>query len=477
MITGFLIISFILGLVLFLNRNRTINYVLLILFVAIQWSLNLYLFFHRGQDHSGFFSADPLALLMFTVLSIITLPALYHSYFYFRKIKDEPRQRSIYFAAMIFLLTAIGAAYLANHLAVMWVFVEVTTLSATALVYHRRNIRSLEGAWKYMFVGSVSITLVFIGILFLSIALQQVGYDDLFLPAIQRNAAILNVYWLKLSFIFIFTGFTVKMGMAPMHTAGIDAKDKAPSPAGGIFSSVLLNMGFVGIFRLYVIMAQTSLHAWTNHVLLIAAVLSVFIATVYMLSVKNIKRMLAYSSIEHMGIVTLGLVAGGIGYYAAILHLIFHAFAKSSLFFQVGQIYRIYQSKSIYDTGNYFRYNLTGAVVALLAFICLAAMPPSGMFISEFLIFKAMFDAREFFVLILVMILLSVIIWAFGKNLFRLLFTPATGIREEEIEKISVMESLPQFILLGAVFYLGLNPPRVMVELINQVISIIPRLT
>jgi hydrogenase-4 component F len=104
-----------------------------------------------------------------------------------------------------------------------------------------------------------------------------------------------------------------------------------------------------------------------------------------------------------MGIVMLGIAAGGIGYYAAILHIIFHSFVKSSLFFQMGQIYRIYQSKSIYDVGNYFKYNLTGAMVVLFGFISATAMPPSGLFVSEFLIFRSLFEAHYLFVLIFVL--------------------------------------------------------------------------
>ena len=146
----------------------------------------------------------------------------------------------------------------------------------------------------------------------------------------------MNVFWLRLAFIFIFTGFTAKLGLVPMYTAGIDAKDKAPSPAGALLSSVLMNVGFVGIFRFYIVAANSPIHQWANHVIIIAALLSIFVATVYMTKVKNIKRMFAYSSIEHAGIIMLGLAAGGVGYYAAILHIVLHAFIKSSLFFQHG---------------------------------------------------------------------------------------------------------------------------------------------
>jgi hydrogenase-4 component F len=468
MIITYIVISFLIGAALFVNRNRIINYILVTLFSLLQWIFILYLYYHRGQDVTGYFNADALAILMLITSGIIIPPAFYYSYIYFKIKNDQPRERGIYFSAMVILAAAISAAYLANHIALMWVFVELTTVSAAALVYHRRNARSLEGTWKYFFVSSISITLVFIGILFLTIALQQEGFTDLTYPALKKNASTLNEFWLRLAFIFIFTGYTAKMGLVPMHTVGIDAKDKAPSPAGALFSSILMNMGFVGIFRFYEIISRTPLKEWANNILFVSAVLSVFVAAVYMMSVKNMKRMFAYSSIEHMGIATLGIAAGGIGYYAALLHLVLHALTKSSLFFQMGQVYRIYNSKSLYDMGNYLNYNLAGSMVILLAFICGTAMPPSGLFVSEFMIFRSLFESHHFIILAVILLLLTMIIWAFGKSIFRLLFTPPTGFNEAGAGKISPLETVPQLIFLGAVIYLGINPPAQLVELINE---------
>ncbi len=474
MIGIYLVGAFTLSSLLFFNRNRVLNYLFIIIFLVLQIWFTVYEYRHINTIELHYFSADALGILLLITLSIISIPAMYHSYVFLSKNKENPRHRAIYFSAMVVLLTAISAAYLANHIAVTWIFVELTTLSASALVYHRRNNRSLEGTWKYAFVGAISITLVFIGILFLSFTMQQAGTDDLSFAVLIKKAPKLNIFWLRLAFIFIFTGFTFKLGLVPMYTAGIDAKDKAPSPAGALLSSVLMNAGFVGIFRLYTVIANSPIQGWANHVILIAAILSVFVATVYMTKVKNIKRMFAYSSIEHMGIVMLGIVAGGVGYYAAILHIILHAFVKSSLFFQMGQIYRIYKSKSIYDVGNYFKYNLTGSIVMLLGFFFATAMPPSGLFISEFLVFSALFEANYLPVLILVMILLTMIIWAFGKNIFKLLFSPAVYFKEDNIERINPSESISQFILLGLVVYLGLNPPQEFVTLIQEAIKNLP---
>ncbi len=459
----------------FFNRNRKLYIPLLVLFVLVQLSFTVYEYLHLHETDFKYFTVDALGILLLGTLSIISIPAFIHSYIYLNERKDSPKSQSIYYAAISLLITSIGAAYLANHIAVMWIFAEITTLSASALIYHRRNERSLEATWKYVFICSVSITFVFIGILFLSLSLQHAGSDDLSYVNLMANASALNPFWLKLAFLFIFTGFTVKIGLVPMYTVGIDAKDKAPSAAGALFSGVLMNMGFVGIFRIYGIMAQTSMHAWANMILLIAGTLSIFVATVYMTRIKNIKRMFAYSSIEHMGLVTLALAAGGVGYYAAILHIILHAFVKSSLFFQFSQVYRVFRSKSIYDVGNYFKYNTTGALILLLGFLSSTAIPPSGLFVSEFLIFQSMFNARYFVLLGFVLLFLTIIIWGFGKNLLKLLFTPLSNFDESHVEKIKPVESLSQLILLVLAIYLGYNPPAEFVSLIKEAVINLPK--
>lgn len=471
----YLIGSFGIAILLFINRKLWWNYLLTILFMIGQWVFTVYAYTHRDISQLVYFTPDALGLLFLILLSIICVPAFYHSHIYCNSKQEDPRNRGIYFSAVVVLLTALSSAYLSNHIAITWIFVEITTLSSAALIYHRRNLRSLEGTWKYIFVCSISITLVFIGILFLSVAVQQSGGRDLFYKELLLEANGMNMFWLKLAFLFIFTGFTSKAALVPMYTAGIDAKDKAPSPAGALFSSVLMNVGFIGIFRFYEIISPTAIFQWANNILLITGFLSVFVATVYMLRVKNLKRMFAYSSVEHMGLIILGLGAGGIGRYAAILHLVLHSLAKPTLFFQMGQVYRVYKSKSIYDLGNYFEYNLSGALVLLLAFFMVTAMPPSGMFVSEFLIFQSLFESGNLLLLVIILLLLTMIIWSLGKNIFKILFIKPVNFDVTTVEKINPVESLSQFILLALVVYLGLNPPVQLVDLINASIANLPK--
>lgn len=471
MIGLYLIVAFIISVLFFLNRKKIVNNLLIFFFLFVQWGYIIWECIHMHTEELYYFRTDALGILFLITLGIIVIPTFLHNYTYIYKDKDNPKVRSIYYAAMTILVAAISAAYVSSHIAVTWIFTELTTLSVAALVFHSRNSGSLEATWKYIFVCTISITLVFIGILFLSIAIQSSGTTDLSYDALLNNASKLNQFWLKLAFIFIFTGYTAKLGLVPMYTAGIDAKDKAPAPAGALLSSILVMMGFVGIFRFYVIITHTSLHHWASNILLIAALISVFISAVYMMRVKNIKRMLAYSSVEHMGIVMIGMACGGIGYYAAILHIIFHAFTKSALFLQIGQVYSIFKTKSIYYLGSYFKYNLSGTYALLIGFICISAMPPSGLFFSELMIIRSLMDSHLILILLVLLILLTVIIWAFGKNMFKLLFTPPVGFDEHISEKIRPFETYSQLVLLGIVIYLGLNPPSQFVDLIHEICS------
>ena len=470
----YLISAFVIAGLLFVNRNTIFNYLLIIIFGILQTCFTIFACYHYKISVLEYFTFDSLGLLLLMTLSVITIPALFHSYLYIKRHDESPQSRAIYFSALVILITSISAAYLANNIAVIWIFTEMTTLSASMLIYHHRNKLALEGTWKYVFICAISITFVFIGILFLSLSLQAARSNDLSFVNLMAYKDQLNPFWLRLAFLFIFTGFTAKLGLVPMYTAGIDAKDKAPAPAGALLASVLMNLGFVGIFRLYTVIALTPLFHWANLVIFIAAFLSIFVATVYMTRVMNIKRMLAYSGIEHMGIVMIGIAAGGIGYYAAILHIVLHAFVKSSIFFQYNQLYRTFQSKSIQHVGNYFKYNPAGAIVLLLGFISATAMPPSGLFVSEFLIFRALFEAKYIVLLILVLLLLTIVIYAFGKNILKILFLPVAGFDESNVPVISPWESLSQYILLFAAIWLGLNPPTVFVQLIQDAVKILP---
>ena len=459
--------SFLIGGILVLNRLKPVKIILLVLFVLLQASFTIFACRNIGAGF-GYLTADHLAVLFLAILAVLTPLSIFHSFAYLKWRQKDAREHNFYYAALVFLVAALSCAYCANHIAITWVFVEITTIAASFLIYYHRTELTLEGTWKYIFVCSISITLVFIGILFLSIAVSRAGLSDMSYQAMRDNAARLDPFWTKLAFLFIFTGFTAKAGLFPMYTAGIDAKDKSPAPAGALFSSALMNVGFCGIFRSYQVVLHTEIGAWASSLLIISALISIFIAAVYMMKVTNYKRMFAYSSIEHMGIVMLGLAMGGVGVFASLFHLVLHSCIKPAMFYQMGIAYRVFGSKTVDGVGGYFRINTTGAMVFLLGYFCVTAVPPSGLFISEFLIFKSMFQGGYLWAMVLVMALITVIIWAFGKNIFRMIFLPPVNFDIEKAEHPSPLESFSQLGLILFVFFMGIYPPETILNVIRE---------
>lgn len=474
MIFVYFILSLLIGLSLFVNRVKWVKYSLLIIFQILQFLVAIYSFEHIGESYI-FFTIDELSVLMLSVLALIGSASIWHSFAYINWRKKESREHNLYFSALVFLITAISGAYLSGHIAITWVFVEITTLSASFLIYYRRTDLTLEGTWKYIFVCSISISFVFIGILFLSIAAMSAGITDLSFSSLKLNSSRLDSFWTRMAFLFIFTGFTAKAGLFPMYTAGIDAKDKSPAPAGAIFSSALMNVGFVGIFRIYSVVYHSPVRAWADSLLAASALLSIFVAAVYMLKVNNYKRMLAYSSLEHMGIVILGMTCGTAGIFAALFHLTLHSFAKAGMFFQLGIAYRLFNSKLVEETGGYIKIYPAGAITLMIGYFCVTAVPPSGLFITEFMIFSSMYESGKIWFLSAALLLISIIIWVLGRNLFKLLFTPRSVEAAEIFQRAHPAESFSQILLFALVIYAGIAPPEILVKLLRGSVALITR--
>lgn len=461
-----------LALAMYWVRNKVANYLLYVPFVALQFFYTGYQAVHLDELEGEYFKVDALGLIFITVISILAFITPYHNYKYLENRSDEPQRRSIYNATFIYLITMMTGALSANHLALMWAFIEATTLCTGVLIYHNRSTQALEATWKYVFVCSIGIAIAFIGILLLGIASQDAKELNLSIDRLTANAAVFEPTWLKMSFLFVLTGFSVKMGIVPLFMVDIDAKDAAPSPIGAILSGGLLNVGFVAIFRFYQIFNHTSIHDWLSKVLIINGLLCLAFAAIYLLRVKNYKRMLAYSSVEHAGIALLAVAAGGWGFAAAILHLILHAFTKASLFYQIGQVKRLYRGLPVSDIQGYFRLNPWGGTVLIIGLMSLVAMPPSGLFVTEFFTFGALLKSQPLAVTLTAIVLLTFVIYALGRNFFRLLFapTPAHLLTDGSAGKVSPAESFSQLVLLGAVMVLGLYPPTVLTELIAKAV-------
>jgi len=456
-----------------LFKNRILNIGLACLFILVQIAISVVAVSHHEVIDSVYFKFDSLGILLTIVLAFLTPVTFYHSYLYLKRYTPLAGRQSIYWGALVMLIAAMTGAYFAENVALLWVCIEATTLFVTILVFHSRSKTSLEASWKYLFISSIGVAIAFMGILFLTAISVESGPKSLSLADLISNSQTMNPIWLKIAFILVLAGFSIKLSIFPLFAAAIDAKTLAPSPVNALMSSALVNVGFVGIFRFYCIIAQTEAVGWAQNVLMITGIISIFLAAIQLFKVKRFTRMYAFSTMEHMGIVCLALFAGGPGYYAAILHVVLHAFVKSGLFYQLGQSNYIFRSIWIKDSGAYFKINPMGALVVLTGFFSITAIPPSGLFVSEFLIFKALFLKNHIMVAVLALIFLTVIMFEIGRFVFHLLYDEKPAHLDENNLQINRYETISQFLLFGFAIYLGYNPPGFLIELMNSAIAIL----
>ena len=467
------LVFFLCGLMYFI-KSKIIQHSLFIPFLGMQVWLTIFCMQHMGEVVDEYFSIDRLSVIFMIVITILAFATVIHSMFFAARRKETSKMVAIHDSALMILISMMSGVLISGHLALLWAFIEATSLASAMLIYRDRSKKNFEAAWKYFFVCSIGIALAFVGILFIVIAGQEINNPDINMSSLMKNISAMNPLWLKIAFIFILTGFSVKIGVAPLFTVDIDAKDAAPMHVGAIFSGGMTIVGFVALFRFYEIFSISSeLNHWMNTILLITGMISILFATVYTLKISNYKRMLAYSSVEHAGIVLIALGLGHSGYVAAIIHLICHSFIKATLFYQFGNIYWFYRTDDSVYLGNYFKKDPVGGIIILLSTFMILAMPPSGLCISEFMLIKALFIKGDWFVLIPMLLLLTFMFANLAKRFLDLLFIPPL---EERVtrKRINPLEVIPQIILLGLVIWIGIDPPFEMKKFIEEAVRHLP---
>jgi hydrogenase-4 component F len=470
MIIKYFIATFIILLGILISKNKFFTSVFTGIFLAIQLIFTVFAIIFCGKTDLSYFTYDYLGLIFLGILAILSIASYYHGLIY---LKFEPVSNfNLYHIGFIALIASITGVYLSNNITLTWIFIEATTLSVATLIYHNRTIRALEATWKYVFICSTGIAIAYIGILFLSMTVKGIGENSMSyvnLSMVVKNA---DPLFLKLVSIFILIGYSAKLEIFPLYTIGIDANYVAPAPASAFISTALVNAGFVAVFRIYKVMLHSDIGLWLQHVMIILGILSLLVAAIYMQRVKNFKRLLAYSTVENMGIVLIGLGVGGYGIYAALLQVIIHSFVKSSMFYQFGQVHKVYKTYKISKTGGYMKLNPNGATVLLIGLIVLTAIPPSGLFVSEFLIFKSIIFSGNWFVFLAMALLLCFVIYGMSSKILQLIFTPM----EKEIGssiQISSVQSWSQYILLGFAIYLCFYRPGIFVEILSRAASLV----
>ena len=361
-----------------------------------------------------FFYLDNLSAVMLFVIALLTFTSMLFSLPYMEK---EVKEGSItelmlsrYYALFNLFSFSMISVLIVGNLGLMWVAVEGTTLASALLVAFYFNRDALEAAWKYVMICTVGICLALFGTMILYYAQVTAGGggDPLSWVALKSIAPQMDPAVIKIAFIFILIGYGTKAGLAPMHTWLPDAHSQAPSPISGLLSGALLSCALYVLVRNLIIVQAAIGVQYPQYLLLAVGGLSVFIAVPFVLAQHDVKRLLAYSSVEHMGIITLGLGVGTpLAIYAALLHIVNHAVAKSALFYMAGVITQEYKTRDIKKIHGLIRVMPLVTTLFIIGILAITGSPPFNIFISEFMIVTSLFANQQWLIGGMILLLLA----------------------------------------------------------------------
>lgn len=469
LISLLLILPLVECLLLFLFKQEKLNNLMLQIYSIIHFLVCSYYMFNESERFTGkYFSIDNSNIIFLFILSIIFLAVSIYNKPYMNMEEAPVKRKRHYTYMLLIFVQAMTGVIISNNLGLSWVLVEATTLASAYLIYFTKTKTSIEAAWKYVFICSIGIALAFVGIILLTIStgeLSSLNFYDLIL-----NANTFNKFWLKLSFVFILFGFGTKMGLAPVHFWLPDAHSEAPAPASALLSATLLNSAFYVILKVFNILVIANCSSYARLVMYIMGFLSLFVAAVFIYHINNYKRMLAYSSIENMGILIIGTALGGLGIFAAIIHLIGHSLIKASFFLTSGNILKLYGTKKIKKITNIITTDKKTGWLWILCLLGITAFPPSVLFISEFLIIKSMFLKEHYILALIFVLLLTIILFGLAKAVFGMCYGENQKDKTSNTIKLPITMYIPQILLLITAFILGLYIPWNLTELVQLTI-------
>ncbi|SRR5579885_231681 len=424
------------------------------------------------------FYVDSLGAIILLPISLVGFVSALYSVNYMGRQFDngmvDLKHITRYYQGFNVFLLAMLVVPIANNLGILWITVEATTLISVLLImlYFKQN--AIEAAWKYLIIATVGLSFALIGTTFFYYANINAGtsVDAMNWTEMIHNSKLFDPNLVKIAFVFILIGYGTKAGLAPMHTWLPDAHSEAPTPVSALLSGVLLNCALYGILRFHIISSYSIGSAFSSQLLIILAIISVGIAAASIYFQKDMKRMLAYSSVEHMGLVSLGIGFGGLlGIYGAILQIINHAIAKPMMFFVSGTISQKYETKAMSKiTGIIKTMPITGALF-LVGGLALVGMPPFNIFLSEFMILGSGFKSGQFLATSLVILFLIVTFAVFLRHLIRMVFgKPYTEMKTNEMGNLAV---IPIVILGALVFILGVYVPEQLQTLVHDASTIV----
>ncbi|ATM86514.1 hydrogenase 4 subunit F [Yersinia enterocolitica] len=374
----------------------------------------------------------------------------------------------------LFLFTML-LVVTSNNLILMWVGIEATTLSSAFLVglYGQRS--SLEAAWKYIIICTVGVAFGLYGTVLVYANAANVLADPgsaIFWTVVAEHAKELDPSLMHLAFVFILIGFGTKTGLFPMHSWLPDAHSEAPSPTSALLSAVLLNCALLVIIRYYIIISTAIGPYFPQMLLLVFGMMSVAVSAFFILAQRDMKRLLAYSSVENMGLIAVALGIGGpLGVLAALFHTLNHSLAKTLLFCGSGNVLLKYGTRDMGAIKGIIRVAPLTAVLLAGGALALAGMPPFNVFISEFMVVAAAIKAGHIGLVIVLLLLLTLVL----AGLVRMIASTVLGTPPEAVSKgeLGILTTAPMALLLLLMLLLGVHIPTPVTRLLTDAAQIV----
>jgi hydrogenase-4 component F len=369
------------------------------------------------------------------------------------------------------LMFAMNLALVANNIGMMWVAIELATLTTVLMVGIYRTHEALEAAWKYFILGSVGIALALFGTILVYMAARPVlgeGLNAMVWTVLVTRAGAFDPALLNVAFVFLLLGYGTKVGLAPLHAWLPDAHAEGPTPISAVLSGLLLNVALYALLRFKMLLALNPAALAPGPLMVTMGLISLVFAAFMLYRRRDIKRMFAYSSIEHMGIITFAFGMGGpLANFAGLLHMTMHSLTKSAIFFAVGHIAQVKGTQRIADMGGLTETNPVLGWGLVLGVVAIAGLPPLGIFMSEFLVVTSTFAREPWLAIVLV---LGILIGVAG--LFLRLNTIAFGNPRGATAKAKA-SYVPMFAHLALVFVAGIYMPPVMVAWFQNVAKLL----
>ncbi|HUI01384.1 MAG TPA: hydrogenase 4 subunit F [Nitrososphaerales archaeon] len=442
----------------------------------------------RVSGFGEFLSLDALgALVMIPIAGVGFVAALYSVNYmgrqYERGIVDDRHIVRYYAGFNVFILTMMVVP-LANNTGLMWVAIEATTLISVFLIMLYTTEGAIEAAWKYLIVATVGLSLALFGIILFSYAYSTAAPTSsgsaMNWTGMAADARMLDPAIVKVAFVFVLVGLGTKAGLAPMHTWLPDAHGEAPSPVSALLSGVLLNCAIYGVLRFNIIASGTLGPSFPSELMIGLGLLSMGIAAASVYFAKDMKRMLAYSSVEHMGIISLAVGFGGfVGLFAALFHIINHATAKPLMFFASGTVSQRFGTKTMSEIRGVIKVMpFTGALL-LVGGLAIVGMPPFNIFASEFLALTSGFAGGQFMAASAMILLLVLVFAGFIRQLVPMVFGSPSSDRSaplgstERKDDMGMLAVLPMVILATIVVVLGFYMPQPLQTLIRDAVHVV----